>query len=331
MRISFPSPRLKGGPGSFQARLVAGLEAAGHQISYSIDESKADAIFVISATRKLKQLYSQSRRGTPIVQRLDGLNWLHRRLSTRRGWRDFVYSETANWNINFVHSFLSDTVVYQSRFVESWWKRSGWRQPKSTAIVHNGVRLDEFFPKRPSAEISLVCLEGNLDYSPYSAELLNDLYVRLQGRIKLVLYGNFYYAHQKKKLNPAIDYRGVLSAEKVSDALQNSIYFSLDVNAACPNTVVEALACGSPVVGFDTGALRELVPPDAGCIVPYGGNPWKLEYPSVDQLVDSVLNIRERWDVYSQAARAIAESRYDINHVVQRYITIIEKLIADRR
>ncbi len=57
--------------------------------------------------------------------------------------------------------------------------------------------------------------------------------------------------------------------------------FSADLNAACPNSVIEAMACGLPVAGFDTGALNELIVGDAGRLVPYGGDPWRLEKPDI--------------------------------------------------
>ena len=60
--------------------------------------------------------------------------------------------------------------------------------------------------------------------------------------------------------------------------------YSAEVNPPCPNSVIESLACGLPVIGFDSGSLKELVTDDAGCIVPYGSNPWKLETPDISAL-----------------------------------------------
>ncbi len=48
------------------------------------------------------------------------------------------------------------------------------------------------------------------------------------------------------------------------------LLFSAEVNPPCPNSVIEALACGLPVIGFDTGSLSEIVQGGAGRLVPYG-------------------------------------------------------------
>ena len=80
------------------------------------------------------------------------------------------------------------------------------------------------------------------------------------------------------------------------------LLYSADVNPACPNSVIEALACGLPVLAFDTGALPELVPTSrAGCIVPYGGDPWRLDPP------DMPLWRGARWR-FSTQARAMRQA-----------------------
>ena len=51
-------------------------------------------------------------------------------------------------------------------------------------------------------------------------------------------------------------------------------------NKPCPNSVIEALASGVPVVGYNSGSLKELVG-NAGIILPYtGGDPNKMEGPN---------------------------------------------------
>ena len=67
-------------------------------------------------------------------------------------------------------------------------------------------------------------------------------------------------------------------------ARSSHLMYCAEVNPPCPNSVIEALACGLPVIGFDSGSLKELVTDDAGCVVPYGANPWKLETPDISAL-----------------------------------------------
>ena len=98
------------------------------------------------------------------------------------------------------------------------------------------------------------------------------------------------------------------------------LLFSADLNAACPNSVIEALACGTPVIGFDTGALRELVPETCGKVVPYGGDPWKLDKPDIPALAAAAAGILRDRPRYSRAARAHAQATLGLEAMVDGYL-----------
>ena len=88
------------------------------------------------------------------------------------------------------------------------------------------------------------------------------------------------------------------------------LLFSADINAACPNSVIEAMACGLPVVGFDTGALNELVIGDSGRLVAYGGDVWKLDQPDIAALAKAAAEILNDQNRFRQASAGASGKRY---------------------
>jgi glycosyltransferase involved in cell wall biosynthesis len=101
------------------------------------------------------------------------------------------------------------------------------------------------------------------------------------------------------------------------------LLFSAEVNPPCPNSVIEALACGLPVVGFDTGSLAEIVQGDAGRLVPYGGNPWKLDPPDISSLADAAPEVLEDQARFRKLAREQAESKLGLDKMVDEYLKIL--------
>jgi glycosyltransferase involved in cell wall biosynthesis len=96
--------------------------------------------------------------------------------------------------------------------------------------------------------------------------------------------------------------------------------FSAEINPPCPNSVIEALASGLPVLGFDTGSLRELVGEHAGRLAPYGGDPWKLQPPDVPALVEPALEILGDQPRFRRAARERAEQLFGLDRMVDEYL-----------
>lgn len=324
--IAFPHKPGHGGPGSFQIRFEQALLEFGYEITYAGDKRKPDLIFVVGGTKRIGWLLRMKLKGVPIIHRLDGLAWLHR----QRDWKTFLYGQWGNFLFKFIHAFLATHVVYQSQFVKRWWDRSGWRKPKASSIIYNGVDLKHFRPTSDSRmPISLLCVEGTLDYSPYAIDLLNYLQTELVEKSNyqsLVLYGGFQKMQNRERLHPQIDYRGKVTREQLPTIYRDAVYLSLDVNAACPNTVVEAMACGLPVAGYDTGALKELVR-DVGVVVDFGGNPWKGETPDFHVLTEALKEVFNQYQELSENAKVFSAKSYSLEKIVKRYIKDINALI----
>ena len=94
-RLCLVSPiRGIAGPASFQRRLAAGLAARGYDVAYGLADRPYDAILVSGGSRRLVALRAARSAGIPLIQRLDGINWIHRR--RRTGGRHFLRAEINN-------------------------------------------------------------------------------------------------------------------------------------------------------------------------------------------------------------------------------------------
>jgi glycosyltransferase involved in cell wall biosynthesis len=131
-------------------------------------------------------------------------------------------------------------------------------------------------------------------------------------------------ARVETKARIPIEWLGVVPRECIPEIDRSAhLLFSADLNAACPNSAIEALACGLPVAAFDTGALNELVIGDAGRLVPYGGDPWKLEQPNIFALAESAAEILRDPPRFRKAARAHAESALGLEKMVDGYLKVL--------
>jgi glycosyltransferase involved in cell wall biosynthesis len=76
-------------------------------------------------------------------------------------------------------------------------------------------------------------------------------------------------------------------------------------------------------VAFDTGAIGEIVDRHSGAVVPYGGDPWKLERPDLEALTlatGEVLNGGER---FRRGARQRAEAAFGLDRMIDAYLVAL--------
>jgi glycosyltransferase involved in cell wall biosynthesis len=321
-----------GGVTSFQARLSAGLQARGIEVCYDLAERPYEAVLLTGGVRDLSGLLRARRRGVRIVQRLDGINWLHRRLRT--GLRHFLRAEYGNRLLALLRAWIVTQVAYQSEFARGWWQERFGPERIPSFVIHNGVDLSVYKSdgphERPSDFLRLLVVEGSLQ-GGYEVGL--ETAVELAGRLaeefplELVVAGcvpSAIRAAAQSRSRLPIRWSGLLPVEQIP-ALDRSAHllYSADINASCPNSVIEALACGLPVVAFATGALPELVTGDAGRLVPYGGDPWELKKPDVSALANAAKEILQNNDHFRRSARWRAEEAFGLDRMVERYVDVL--------
>jgi glycosyltransferase involved in cell wall biosynthesis len=318
-----------GGMASFRLKFEQGLRARGVDVTHDLSDS-SDATLVIAGTRNLIPLWKARQRGQQIVQRLDGINWVQRVRWT--GARYHIRAEYGNAMLAFIRARFADHVIYQSEFIRKWWE--DWygvaRVPAS--VIINGVDLQIYTPdgahERPTDRFRLLLLEGSLAGGLnsglfHAVALAEKLSVNFP--MEVVVAGKVDDATQHSlQSKVSVKFLGTIPREQIPALARSShLMYCAEVNPPCPNSVIEALACGLPVVGFDSGSLKELVTDDAGRVVPYGGDPWKLETPDISTLALSAESVLTKQDQFRAAARKRAESAFGLDQMVESYLKIL--------
>lgn len=328
----FPRPEGIGGVATFREKFEAALRARGIRVEYDLERPMA-ALLILGGSYRLSALWRLRRRGVMLVQRLDGINWVHRR--RRTGWRHFLRAEYGNLVLALIRRHLAQRIVYQSYFARRWWESWYGLTPAQAYVVHNGVDLQAYTPQgaheRPSDHWRVLVVEGNLG-GGYEVGLENALELlrglQAQGRAAALMVVGRVGAELRRwaesRGEAPIVWAGSVPRSQIPYFARSAhVLFSADLHPACPNSVIEALACGLPVVAFDTGALRELVVGDAGRIVPYGGDPWKLEAPHFPPLIQATLEILDDQERFRRAARAHAEAALSLEQMVEGYLQVL--------
>lgn len=325
-----------GGPSAFLVNLRKGLLEQEIGFEDNLADFKADTILVLGGTRHLADLWRAKQRGVRIVQRLDGMNWLHRRRWT--GIKHFLRSEWLNFNLALIRRHFADFIIYQSEFTKGWWTQVYGEVAAQHLVIINGVDVSLFTPSTQSLKIGdrirIAVVEGSF-HGGHERDLLNALELAgalakssslpvelsIAGRIPETMRTNVNIPDQV-----TVHWLGIISKEQVINLNQNAyVFFSAEINAPCPNSVLEALACGVPVISYRTGSLPELVLAGAGELTPYGANHWKLEPPDTQSLASAAMQVLDQHSLYSQTARASAVDNFNAKQMLEKYLTVLMK------
>ncbi|GAB3960909.1 glycosyltransferase family 4 protein [Spirosoma harenae] len=160
-------------------------------------------------------------------------------------------------------------------------------------------------------------------YFAEALQLLHQQFPDLRPEILVFGKGRSYLFNE---LPYPIRHLGLLTSEDDIVAAYNAadamIVPSLEDNL--PNTVIEALACGTPVVGFRTGGIPEMIDHEE--------NGYLADIGSAQQLADGIAFIltHENPETLRKNARQSAENRFSEEVVARQHIELYQKLMSER-
>ena len=163
-----------------------------------------------------------------------------------------------------------------------------------------------------------------IDYFIRSCQILVQQYPQLKDEWGVVVYGN--HSEELKPLLPFEVYPlNYISNEKELVHVYNAadIFVTPSLEENLPNTIMEAMACGTPCVGFQVGGIPEMID--------HLHNGYVAEYKSVEDFANGihwVLNEGEYESLSEEACRKVVSS-YSEDTIAKKYIDTYNKIIGD--
>lgn len=222
---------------------------------------------------------------------------------------------------------LDLTVVTPSSWLGECAKKSSLFYKTRVEVIPNGIDLNRFKPIGKNIARDILCLPKNKKLILFGAlsdkrkgfTLLKEALKKYSSKenkdIELVIFGSSkpkdeenlgFKTHYLGRLNDEISLALIYSA---SDAM---IVPSIQDNL--PNTIVESISCGTPVVAFDVGGIHDMIEHQKNG---YLAKPF--DTTDLAHGIKWVLEDNIKWRKLSENARVTVINKFDIIKVAKRY------------
>jgi glycosyltransferase involved in cell wall biosynthesis len=146
-----------------------------------------------------------------------------------------------------------------------------------------------------------------------------------QGRLELVIFGASQPENQPD-LGFKCHYLGTLN-DDLSLALAYSaadVFVLPSIQDNLPNTIMEAISCGTPSVAFNIGGMPDMIEHEKNG---YLAQPYKIE--DLAQGIAWVLENEERHQKLSYRAREKVEQEFTLEIQANRYLSLFNKILTE--
>lgn len=195
-----------------------------------------------------------------------------------------------------------------------------WPKPQNFRVIHHGINIDNFsYSNKPDDYyfwIGRICKSKGIEDAIKFAQEADE---------KLIIAGpiddqDYFDQAVKPHLEENIKYVGPVNFKEKVEYYKHSkaLIFTSKVNEAFGLTIIESLACGSPVIAFDRGPSSEII------IDSYNG--FLIE---TDRGVDGFLDASKKINQLERNnCRKSIEEKFNFENMLNQYLSVYESILS---
>lgn len=343
--------KLRSGPKVFMDRLTNELNRR------DIFSEKDFNVWLNLSFREIPSYVTEE---TPVVSRFDGV-WSLQAIPNRFGILPANLRNRLNNSImQYANRIIvtnfdrSSAIIYQSQFSKKMVEKYISDENKKHEVIYNGVDLSSFSPsvkKNDTGTLNIV-----VSHKLWPTKRFDQIPLVIKELVKLGLDVNvnvlgdgvrnpqFFFQDTLSRFKKIVDrlaltenftFHGHISPESLPEFYRsNDLMLNLSFSDPCPNVVIEAMACGLPVIAPAHGGIAELGIPellidekiDELEIYPF----WDyFALPKINPMIyaEKILDVVISLERFKEQSREIAEKKYNIESITSKYIGFISSLL----
>ncbi len=237
---------------------------------------------------------------------------------------------------------IADYVIYQSEFCRLSAERYLGQTPAPWEIVYNCVDTGIFKPRDAKLPQTpwIMLTTGSHQQPERVLSVLKALHViKERGHeVRLLLAGRLDWEDAMGEVDTWIDKLGISEEvticgpyeQEKAPALYQSAHALLHTKYKdpCPTVVIEAMACGVPVIGSRSGGMPELLGKEGGILIDVPESWDRMYVPRAEAIADAVIELMENLEAWGKRARARAVRLFGHYKWIEWHSTIFNSVVS---
>ena len=311
-----------GGPSTFLRRLkeYSPTNIVFKNINYINKNSlERKLIFLLPKTYDLSFYFFIFSKKYPVILRLDGSSLINPGKYSLKILTKALLSDI----LTIVYIIFADHVVFQSIYTKNVWNFVISFLKKSNSIIYNPSpsTLTEYYKKtrkEKAEKINLICLEGSVQKF-----LAERILKSINNKYRVDIYGKVSQSLKNKFIEKNnIFFNGYINQDVIFRQIKALpyVYVCLEKNPPCPNSVLEMLSLGVPIIGLNSGSLGELIG-EAGILI----DPNEIYLDTFANLLnDSLSQIENSYFEYQELTLK-RSFLFKEKYTLKKYLDLFEK------